>query len=106
MVQFRMENKKDGAANNSKIQSYKLVEMESVYNVKDEIEPNKLTIMPHFARFLSTHTFSNVFGLVTVKDKKFLRKGQPLLKHLLNLKLIILYDKFNFLQDYPVDKIF
>lgn len=81
-------------------------ELENIYHTKGEINPDKIDIDPSFPDFLKTHPFSNLVVVNTLKDKKFLKDQKIRLKFSLNIKVLIIFDKLDYLLDYPVKLIF
>lgn len=81
-------------------------ELESIYQTKGGVNPDKIDIEPSFANFLKTHAVSNLVAVNTLKDKKVSSAKGIQLKFSLNTKFLIIYDKLDYLLDYPVDSFF
>ena len=82
--------------------AWSIKELESIYQTKGGVNPEKIDIEPSYANFLKTHAVSNLVAVNTLKDKK-VRTGKGIqLKFSLNSKCLIIYDKLDYLLDYPV----
>lgn len=84
---------------------WSLRELENIYHTKGEINPDRIDIDPYYQSFLKTHPFSNLVVVNTLKEKKFLKERMIQLKFSLNIKVLVIFDKLDYLLDYPVKRI-
>jgi hypothetical protein len=82
--------------------TYSLKEVENIFHVNLPNDQSKIDIFPNYSSFITTHSHANTICINTMKEKKIMKKKEIYLKYTLNLKVMMIYSKFDYLMDYPV----
>jgi hypothetical protein len=81
-------------------------EVENIFHVKNQVDITKIDIQPNYSSFLKSHSHCNTICINTIKEKKIVKKKEISCKFSLNAKILMVYNKFDYLMDYPVISLF
>lgn len=85
---------------------YKFIEEGTLFQAKDEINPEKMNFDGQIANFLRVHKYHNIVCVNTLTEKKVIYEKEIIMRPKLLLKLFSVTDKVDHLMDYPVIQFF